>query len=274
MRDKAGGDCGRKFVGKPTLLRHEAETHGEVKGMWRCETCQELIENKSKRSHISSVHNLPCGVAACGVASSNHKSRLTHHVIFHRLGTRMNPSVKEEVKDEAEDDNTEVEDEMEGAEIPEPVQVEGFFICRHCQIVMRPGKEAKHVMQSHKIKCSVRGCARTFLKQSDQLHHLLADHGDTNMVTSQGFFYCSKCNEVYEPKEKKQYKNHLKYGKHFVCEKDGRQFSKASQAVAFEYHKKLDHCVAQLDIVIGKGEYIEDEVIVIKQEQDADIFIK
>ena len=176
--------------------------------------------------------------------------------------------VGQEVTGEAGDDievedEVEVEDEADGGEMPEPVQVEGFFICHHCHIVMKPVKEAKHVMQNHKITCSIRGCARTFLKQSDQLHHLLAHHDDPQMVTSQGFFYCSKCNKVYEPKDKKRYNKHLKFGKHFVCEKDDRQFSKASQAVAFEYHRRLEHrrCVAQPNVVIGKGEYMEDEDI-------------
>ena len=257
--DETGGHCGRKFVEKATLLRHKAEAHGEVKWMWKCETCQELIENKSKLAHVKSVHNFPCGVAACGVASSNNKSRLKHHVLFHRLGTRMNPNVVEEVKEEAEDDTTEVEDEIEGAEMLEPVQVEGFFICRHCRIVLKPEKEAKHASLAHKITCSIRGCPRTFLKQSDQLHHLLAAHDDPDMVTSQGFFFCSRCNEVYEPKEKKQYENHLKFGLHFVCEKDGRQFSKATQAVAFEYHEKLEHSPC---VTCDKASFVVLDVLV------------
>ena len=46
--------------------------------------------------------------------------------------------------------------------------------------------------------------------------------------------------------------------------------------VAFEYHRRLEHrrCVAQPNVVIGKGEYMEDEDILIKQEKDEDILIK
>ena len=104
---------------------------------------------------------------------------------------------------------------------------------------MSSTKMAHHKLKPHSEQCGL-ACKLKFSSSLDLAYHYLVGHHSPDLVKGDGFLHCSKCFEVFKPCQKSVLENHEKYGKHLVCSRDNRAFSKSKES-AYKYHISQKH---------------------------------
>ena len=135
---------------------------------------------------------------------------------------------------------------------------------------------ARHKLKPHTEQCGL-ACKLKFTSNLDLAHHYLVGHHSPDLVKGDGFFYCSKCFEVFKSSQKHQWQTHEKHGKHLICPKDKRAFYAAKQS-AYNHHISQEHSLkcklCELSFLPSERLFFEKhekEAHLVKSEEAADV---
>ena len=121
--------CQSKFVCVSERLKHNFHKHDKKKQLFKCDLCQEMVDSKSRKTHINRSHDVKCPEINCNVRS-NEDGIWVHRILVHDYGICMNEPDKskpeEQLADEVDREELNKEEIQEVQEVQEEPNKEGI----------------------------------------------------------------------------------------------------------------------------------------------------